>query len=336
MGTVTFLAVLAGLVAIGALYQRIGAARQRRAFTAPGQMIDADGHRVHLVCTGAGAPVVIFESGIAASSLSWSLVQPAVAEFTRACAYDRAGFGWSDAPSCPRRFERIVDELTRVVSHAAGNQRCILVGHSFGSFIVRAYASRRPEQVAALVLVDPAIEWLTLTPQRARMLWGGRHLATIGAFLAHIGVVRACLALLVGGAPAAPKHFVKVFGPTAASTLERLVGEVRKLPAAVHPIVQAHWSQPKCFHAMADYFGALAEDAATIASLTPPGDVPVTVISSRNQPSDQIAAHQALARAAERGAHVMARRSGHWVQFDEPELIVDVIRNIVDREWDAR
>jgi hypothetical protein len=65
--------------------------------------------------------------------------------------------------------------------------------------------------------------------------------------------VRACLALLTGGAPAAPRYFVKVFGPTAARTLERLVGEVRKLPSDIHPGVQALWCQPKCFQAMADH-----------------------------------------------------------------------------------
>jgi hypothetical protein len=51
----------------------------------------------------------------------------------------------------------------------------------------------------------------------------------VGALLAHVGIVRGCLALLTGGAPSAPRHFVRIFGPTTARTLERLVGEVRKL-----------------------------------------------------------------------------------------------------------
>lgn len=330
MARVRVVPALTALAGAGALYQLIGTARYRRTFPAPGQMIDVGGHRVHVLCKGAGEPVVVFESAIAASSLSWSVVQPAVAEFTRTCAYDRAGLGWSDAPSCPRRLQQVVDELAAVVPHVAPETRCVLVGHSYGTFVVRAYASRFPERVAALVLVDPPVEWLTMTPQRARMLLGGQRLARIGAVLARVGVVRACLGLLTGGAPAAPRHFVKVFGPSAAATLERLVGEVRKLPASVHPIVQAHWSQPKCFHALADYLRGLAEDRATIGTLVPPRELPVAVISSRNQPSDQIAAHRALAEAAERGVHVVAERSGHWVPFDEPELIVRMIRQMVE------
>jgi pimeloyl-ACP methyl ester carboxylesterase len=320
---------VAALVAAGTLYQLVGATRQRRAFAPPGELLDVDGHRLHVACIGAGSPAVIFESGIAASSLSWALVQPAVGELTRTCAYDRAGLAWSDAPSCPRTFERIVDEFARVITHATRGQRCVLVGHSFGSFVVRAYASRHPDQVAGLVLVDPPTEWLQMTPARARMLWGGRRLSKIGALLAHVGVVRASLALLSGGAPRAPRQFVKIFGPTAALTLERLVGEVRKLPPAVHPIVQAHWSEPKCFHAMADYLRALADEGATIAALIPPREVPVVVISAGHQPAEQIEAHRQLAEAADHGVHLVAHQSGHWVQLDEPDLVTTAITQLV-------
>jgi pimeloyl-ACP methyl ester carboxylesterase len=326
------LAALAALVAAGALYQVVSTARQRRAFAPPGRLIDVGGHRLHVVCRGSGHPAVVFESGIAASSLSWSLVQPAVAAFALACAYDRAGLAWSDAPSCPRTFDRIVDEFATVVSHVTAGRRCVLVGHSFGSFVVRAYASRHPEQVAGLVLVDPPTEWLSATPQRERLLVGARRLSRIGAVLAHLGVVRASLALLSGGAPAAPRRFAQLFGPLAARTLERLVGEVRKLPPEVHPTVQAHWSQPKCFHAMADYLRTLADDGATMSGLCPPPEVPVVVISAGNQPPDQIASHRRLADAATHGRLVVAERSAHWVQFDEPEIIVRAVRELVERE----
>lgn len=333
---VTLIATVAGAVVAGTLYQLIGTGRYRHRLAPPGQMIDVGGHRVHVVCSGAGSPVVVFESGIAASSLSWSLVQPAVGAFARTCAYDRAGLGWSDAPSCPRRFDRIVDELAAVLSHVAPQERCLLVGHSYGSFVVCACARRFPEKVAALVLVDPALEWLTMTRDRARMLQRGHFLARVGAVLARVGVVRACLALLTGGAPTAPRQVSRLFGPTVAHTLERLVGEVRKLPPAVHPIVQAHWSQPKCLNAMGEYLRALAEDSGIIAAAIPPRDVRVAVISSHNQPPEQMALHRELARATDAGVHVTAERSGHWVQFDEPDLVVRVIRQLIDAERAGR
>lgn len=327
---VALLVVLLGLAGAGLIYQTVATRRGERRFAPPGLLIDVGGHRLHAVCRGQGSPIVLLESGIAASSLSWTLVQPEIATFTRVCAYDRAGLAWSDPPSSPRTFDRIVDELGTVLAHVGREERSVLVGHSFGSFVVRAYAARHPERVAGLVLVDPPTEWLTMTVQHARILRGGRHLSRIGGVLAHLGVVRACLALLTGGVPGAPRRFVRIFGPTAARTLERLVGEVRKLPADVHPIVQALWCQPKCFYSMADHLLALERDGLSAAMCVPPRELPVVVISSGNQPSEQIARHRTLAESSLGGRHVTAARSGHWVQFDEPELIVSVVREMVN------
>jgi pimeloyl-ACP methyl ester carboxylesterase len=326
----TIVGVFVAFLALGALYQYVGTMRHRRQFAPPGHLIDVGGHRLHVTCHGSGSPVVVLESGIAASSLSWAIVQPEIAKFTRVCAYDRAGLAWSEAPSCPRTFETIVDELSAVLARVASRERFVLVGHSFGSFVVRAYATRHPDRVAGLVLVDPPIEWLTATPRRARMLRGGRHLSRVGALLAELGVVRACLALLSGGAPGAPRRFVKIFGPTAARTLERLVGEVRKLPPDVQPVVQALWCQPKCFHAMADHLRTLERDGAAIAAGVPPREIPDVVISGGDQPREQLVAHQVLAEASAGGRHVIASRSAHWVQFDEPELIVAAVKDLVE------
>jgi pimeloyl-ACP methyl ester carboxylesterase len=317
---------------VGVLYQRIAARRHRRQLTPPGLLIDVGGHRLHVICQGKGSPVVLLESGIAASSLSWAVVQPEIAKVTRVCAYDRAGLAWSDVASCPRSFDQIVNELSTVLARVAPGERYVLVGHSFGSFVVRAYAARHPSSVLGLVLVDPPTEWLTMTPERARLLWGGRHLSFIGALLAHVGVVRMCLALLSGGAPGTPRRFVRIFGPTAARTLERLVGEVRKLPPDVHPIVQALWCQPKCFYAMADHLRVLERDGISMGALVPPREVPVIVISSGDQPPEQLAAHRRLAELSADGLHVTAAHSAHWVQFDEPELVVASVKQLLERQ----
>jgi pimeloyl-ACP methyl ester carboxylesterase len=327
-------AIIALIAGAGILYQRIAGRAAARRFRPPGELVDVGGHRLHVACSGTGRPPVLLEAGIAASSLSWATVQPAVARFTRVCTYDRAGLAWSDASTRAPTFQRIVDELETVLSRVAPGERCVLVGHSFGSFVVRAYAMRHPDFVAGLVLVDPALEWLTPNAERAYRLRRAQRLARFGGWLAHVGIPRACLAMLIGGAPSAPQRFSRLFGATAAQTLARLVGEVRKLPPETYPLMQEFWSLPKCYRAMADHLAALERDGASIAQIETLPTIPTTVISSGNQLREQIDAQRRLAEAAHVGRHVIAARSTHWVQFDEPGLIIEAVRAIVDRGAD--
>jgi pimeloyl-ACP methyl ester carboxylesterase len=293
-------------------------------------MLDIGGQRLHVVCTGHGTPTIVFESGIASSTLSWARVLRPVGTFARACAYDRAGLGWSDRARGPRSVARMLGDLRGVLAHAntATPPPRIMVGHSFGAFLVCAYAAAHPADVAGLVLLDPPSDWHEPTRRQSRMLWGGIQLSRIGGLLARIGVVRAGLAMLTGGAPGVPRRFVRIFGSRTVRTLEGLVGEVRKLPPEVHPIVQAHWSQPKCFRAMAEHLGALPDLAAVVAGITSLPDVPVVVVSSGDQSPETIARHRALARLSSAGRHVIAERTGHWIQFDDPEFVITTIRDV--------
>jgi pimeloyl-ACP methyl ester carboxylesterase len=322
------LAVLA-LVIVGVLYQSMGLARDARRFPPPGELLDVGGHRLHVVCRGHGSPAVVLESAIAASSLSWSRVQPEVARFTSVCAYDRAGLGWSEASTAPRTLARVIDELRTVIAKTDAVP-CVLVGHSFGAFVCLGHAAQAPQQVSGLVLVDPPSEWLSMTPRQANLLRGAMRLSRVGGVLARLGIVRACLALLTGGVPAVPRHFVKVFGPTTARALDRLVGEVRKLPPETHAVVQALWCQPKCFGALGDHLRVFQEATAVAARFQPLRDVPIVVISSCDQPASVLAEHQALVRASAYGRHVVASKSGHWVLLDEPALVVEAIREVVE------
>jgi pimeloyl-ACP methyl ester carboxylesterase len=178
--------------------------------------------------------------------------------------------------------------------------------------------------------VDPPVDWIQMNRQQAYLLRGAHHLSKLGGVLARLGVVRACVELLTGGAPAAPRQFIKIFGPVTARTIERLVGEIRKLPPEVHPFVQAAWCRPQCFDAMAEYLRVFEQSAAAAATCRLPSDIPLVVISAGDQPDDVKAAHSRLARSSTRGRHIVAEESGHWVPFDQPELIVDAIRELIE------
>lgn len=84
------------LLVLAVAHQLIATAGERRQYPAPGTLVDVGGYRIHWRCSGNGNPTVILESGFGMTSNEWVLVQPEISRFTRACSYDRNGYGWSD------------------------------------------------------------------------------------------------------------------------------------------------------------------------------------------------------------------------------------------------
>ena len=123
-----------------------------------GKMVDLGGHKLHLDCTGHGAPTVVVETGLGDFSFDWDLVQSRVSHFTRICTYDRAGYAWSDPGPKPRTFAQINLELHDALQKLGERGPFVLVGHSYGGPVVRNFAAVYPHDVAALVLVDSAVE----------------------------------------------------------------------------------------------------------------------------------------------------------------------------------
>lgn len=120
----------------------------------PGKLIDIGDHKLHLLSSGKGGPVVILESGLGAYSVDWWLVQPQIAKFTSVCSYDRASYAWSERGPEPRGLRTSVNELHQLLEHAKVKPPYILVGQSWGGRIVRLFAHTYPQEVAGMVLID--------------------------------------------------------------------------------------------------------------------------------------------------------------------------------------
>jgi pimeloyl-ACP methyl ester carboxylesterase len=134
------------LLVAGVAYQIIGTWRDRIRLHPPGRLVQSNNRRMHIRMTGEGTPTVVFESGMGASCMSWTQVQPQVAQFSRAVSYDRAGCGWSDTAREPRTARQLAQELHTLLNEADVPGPYVLVGHSFGGYV------NRPSQVYTAIL----------------------------------------------------------------------------------------------------------------------------------------------------------------------------------------
>jgi pimeloyl-ACP methyl ester carboxylesterase len=288
-----------------------------------GRMVDVGGYRLHLVCQGEGGPTVVMEAAIGETGLLWSLVQPAVAQHTRACVYDRAGLGWSDPSPRPRTAAVMVEELHRLLATAEVPGPYVLVGHSFGGLPVRLYAARHPEEVAGLVLVDAAHEdQYRRAPREIQELLPQLQEQARQQF-------EALKALIVSGSLDAGMLPVPPgLSADAADTFRALVAASPK--------------HVETFIAEQQAVQAIHAEPAT-ANITSLGDLPLVVLSHGqpmampdlapevNQANEQLwqELQAELAGLSSRGRLVVAEGSGHYIQLEQPELVIDAISEVV-------
>ena len=116
-----------------------------------------DGRKIHLFCLGKGSPTVILTTGGGDWAASWSKVQAPIALKTRVCAWDRAGFGFSDPSSAPQDISHTTTDLEEAFKRAKIDGPYVLVGYSMGGYETLLFADRHPRQVLGMVLIDPSV-----------------------------------------------------------------------------------------------------------------------------------------------------------------------------------
>jgi pimeloyl-ACP methyl ester carboxylesterase len=152
--TTLFVMVLA---TAGMIYQTAATESDQRKYPPPGELVNVDGYKMHIYCSGEGSPTIILDHAGGGSSMDWALIQPQLAEHTRVCAYDRAGYGWSDYNPAPRTLKQQVVELQGLLQGAHEQGPFILVGHSYGARVDRVFAANHPDEVAGIVLMDAGL-----------------------------------------------------------------------------------------------------------------------------------------------------------------------------------
>lgn len=303
------------------------------AYLRPSRLVPVtSGRRLNLYCTGSGAPTVVLEAGHGDGLTTWARVQPRVSKLTRVCSYDRAGFGFSDAPEKPGTIQQAAIDLRALLTNAGIQPPFVLVGHSMGGMIVRLYAAEHPEDVAGLVLVDPTNEHQAEGYNRV----DGRSYADWDrANQRDFQEAEKCVTASTSGklTPGAPLYdaCVAEYDPNFSRRLNAQLITQSLSYGAQRAMV---WEQESSFTVSA------AQLAARPGNY---GSRPVLVLyhgpdpRRKGQSQEQADAeyrmlaglHIDVAARSTRGVAKVVADTGHYIQMDAPEAVIDGIARVL-------
>ena len=302
------LALLLLAAAVGSIYQTVATARDLAATPPPGQLINVGTHSLHVWCMGSGTPAVILESGLGGSAFGWAAVQRRVAEFSKVCSYDRAGYGYSGEGPVPRTSGRIAEELATLLDSARIDGPVILVGASFGGFSARILASTHPSRVAGLVLVDASHE-----EQQRRLAAAGLQPTVPAAFgfvvrAASFGVLRL--------------------------RNETLGVNPEAVDPAVRQFVRATVHRASRYRTLYSETISWEQSAEEVRASRRKLDIPLLVLTAGSWPQDGREIHEDLQRdqlmLSSRACQRIAERVGHDIVGEAPDRVVQSIRSVTE------
>ena len=277
----------------------------------PGQLVQADGARLNLYCTGSGSPTVVFDAGHQDWAPAWAVVQPQVAKWTRACSFDRPGYGFSPPGPMPRTSERIATELHDALRALGITGPFVLVGHAFGATNMRTFADLYPAELQGLVLIDPDVTDVGAPDQVARA-----H----GFYIQQALEIQRCGDSLAANRPQPPelacdKRFFRGFPEP---------GWSEALNAA---LANAVHTRPGLSDAANAELTQIPDDELWLKEhAVPLGPKPMRVITWAQHKPATIAAQATLLSLSSNARQILATHTrGAYMQFDEPRLVLDAI-----------
>lgn len=301
-------------------------------YARPGRLVDAGGFRLNLYCIGSGSPTVVFDSGWGDWAPAWSKVQPDIAKWTRACSYDRAGTGFSDPGPMPRTSVRIAEELRTALHHACIGGPYILVGSAFGGDNMRTFADLYMDEVAGLVLVDA-----DPTDAEPKSMQEEDHRG-------HAGIpsdLRDCRNAIAERKPqqtCAQEFFFRGLPEAAWSPeLNAKVLEIAQTKLAMYDAYSSEMEQTP------------SDETYLQQHSRSYGSRPIRVLTSGNhgvghlekKPKDtpehlKYEQEATLAQArwlalSSNSKQIFPRNSSEYIQFDEPETVINAIREVYDQ-----
>jgi len=286
----------------------------------PGEIYTVNGHNLHLYCEGEGEPTIILESGVGGFTLNWTAVQPTLAASYRVCSYDRRGYGWSDPLTEPFSLETAVDDLHALLEAANIDPPYVFVAHSFGGIVSWAYQADYPDAVIGMVMLDaihPQLPVrLEMYPPALRRQLDQLNMAAgmMRAFAASEGEMPIVEAFVPDDA--SELYLDKVLEEKffAASRAEALY-MVEEMPD--YPLPSSLDDMP-----LVVVSHGIAETRTFLGA-------PMTITDAASAEDTWQALQTELAALSSQGRRVVAEESGHSIQFDQPDLVIALVFEVV-------
>lgn len=286
----------------------------------PGRLVDVGGRTLHVHCTGSGSPTVVIEAGASSFALDFSLVQPEIARNNRVCSYDRAGRGWSEARSEVDTPTRVVSDLRGMLAAIGAMPPYVMVGASFGALYVRLYQLEHPDDVAGLVLLDPATE------DRLFTLFEGR-MVTIGSLSAEqLLTTLPASGSVPNRAGTRPPQMGAPFDRLPKDLYETRIKLDQRLIASQGTSVSADIVR-KDAEANRAMFARLLESRT--AKAPPMRNTPTVVLTRGIDMTPGIAEnHAGLAALSTNSRHTVVPDAGHELHLFAPSIVAQAIRDV--------
>lgn len=312
--TIAATALLVVLLLSGAIYEYRSANRAMRRHPAPGHQIEIGTHALHVVKKGETGPAIVLESGAGGSVLDWSSVHDRLAEHAQVYAYDRAGLGWSESGPGRRTVERLAQELHSLLEVVDAPTPRIIVAHSFGGLVARAYAAAYPDEVAGLVLVDSVHEdfFTAMPPEVEQSRVGQLKMLSMAVMASYVGLPRLLFP------PMAPPGL-----EGDAQVIANALGYQRNVYRAVH-------AEATAFDESAEYIRSTHLPAALpvhVLTRTRPETWPPSV-SVQDAEATWADLQSRLAALSTDSKHTHVADSGHYIPIEQPDAVIDAIQSM--------
>jgi pimeloyl-ACP methyl ester carboxylesterase len=317
VGRRAYLPGLAGVLAL--LAASLGHAQvPPGSYSKPQQLVELpDARAINLVCLGSGSPTVILLTGLGLESNSWIRVQGEIGKTTRACAFDRPGYGFSDPGPLPQDARRIAADLEAALKAADIAGPVVLVGHSLGGSFARMFANLHPAQVAGMVLIDPIFD------DEAALIAKAAGASEEVIDPQGLACIRAIAAgeMKPGGASFTACGSQPATGARDIAKARAVLSEMESLPAINRQVV-----------ANARSYGALPLIILAAGAVPGPQTSPTTRAFFRLKP----AGYAAIAGRSSRGEVRTVEAAGHVVQFEKPQAVIGAVVEVVSAARQAQ